>query len=56
MNHNTKMLILVGLFIALYATLSLVFIHNQKVECLENGGRWTKGFVAGGYSAFCIPK
>jgi hypothetical protein len=47
------------LVILLFAGLFILFangIHQDKVNCISNGGKWISGYVGGNYSAFCIPK
>jgi hypothetical protein len=56
MSNDTKSIILIGLGILVFASLFAASTHHQKVECLENGGKWITGIVSGNYSAFCIPK
>jgi len=44
-------LLIAGLFILIANG-----IHQDKVNCISNGGKWISGYVGGNYSAFCIPK
>ena len=56
MNEELKVFILVVLVIVGFFVLYSFSIDYQKTVCLENGGKWVSGIVAGEYSAFCIPK
>lgn len=56
MNEELKVFILVVLVIVGFFVLYSFSIDYEKTVCLENGGKWVTGIVAGNYSAICIPK
>jgi hypothetical protein len=51
-----KSYIFLALIIIAFLVLCALGVHYQHAQCIESGGKWVTGIVAGEYSAFCIPE